>query len=201
MKYVKILGLLAVAAAALMAFAGTASATVITSPTGTVLPEDSVIHAESEESAVVGTNQVLLHNSIAEIKCDSTASFTNDHTNAAGTTTGPITSLSFTNCNSPWTVTVNTLGSLEVHSSGSYNGTLTSKGTKVTATNDSLGVNCVYETNAATGTDVGTITGGNPATLDIIASIPRIGGSFLCGGSAANWTGAYKSTGQYYIHS
>ena len=198
MKHAKALGSLATVAAALMAFAGTASATVITSPTGTVLP-NGTIHAVSEEHAVPGTKHVRLDNEVAPIECESTATFTNQHTTVSGTTTGPITSLSFTPCTNGWTVTVNTLGRLEVHKTSGYNGTLTSYGTRVTATNHNVGLSCVYETNAASGTDVGTITGGNPATLDIVASIPRVGGSFLCGGANANWTGAYVATGAYYI--
>ena len=54
MKYAKMLGLLAVAAAALMAFAGVASATTLTSPSGTTYT--STIKATSE-----GTT--TLHNS------------------------------------------------------------------------------------------------------------------------------------------
>ena len=195
MRNVRIFGLLAIIAGALMALAGSASATSITSPTGTALATGSSIHMESEEGAVPGTKKVLLHNDVADIECESTLSATYSHT-SAGRPTGNIDSLSFTNCGS-WAVTVNALGRLEVHDDGGYNGTVTSYGTKVTASG--FGINCVYETNAATGTDIGTITGGSPATLDIIASIPRVGGSFLCGPGNAGWTGNYVTTNAYYI--
>jgi ABC-type glycerol-3-phosphate transport system substrate-binding protein len=52
MKYLKILGLAAIAAAALMAFAGTASATTLTSPKGTIVKTGTVIHAVSEGHVV-----------------------------------------------------------------------------------------------------------------------------------------------------
>lgn len=202
MKYVKILGLLAVAAAALMAFAGTASATTITSPTGTVLNPggtegDVTIHAESEESAVAGTNHVRLHNGIASINCTSTAVFTFEHFSETGTPTGKIDSLTF-DCTHPWVVHVESLGSLELHHSSGYNGTLTaSAGTTVTATHTTTGAKCTYQ--STNGLHIGTITGGSPATLDISASIPRHGGSLLCGGANAAWTGAYKTTNPYYV--
>src|SRR6476660_7406358 len=66
MRYVKILGLLALAAAALMAFAVSASATTDTTPTGTVIPSATDIHAVNENG------HVKLANPIANIECAST---------------------------------------------------------------------------------------------------------------------------------
>ena len=68
MKYVKMLGLLAVAAAALMAFAGTASATTVTSGGVTYTGE---IAASAEGHAV-------LDNPIAKIECASTVAGTGE---------------------------------------------------------------------------------------------------------------------------
>lgn len=199
MKYSQILGLLAVAAAALMAFAASASATTVTSPTGTAFT--GTIHAESEEDKEVkpGTKHVLLHNSIAKIECESTVSFAVETGNGAGTTPhGTIHEIKFTNCTNGWVVHVNLTGTLEVHydhgGTGVYNGILTSSGATVTATR--LGLECKYQTNA---TQIGTLTGGSPATLKISAAIPKHGGSALCGGSTANWTGSYVTTSAYYI--
>jgi hypothetical protein len=100
--------------------------------------------------------------------------------------------LLFNNCTNEWVIDVTANGSLEVHTTstaGHGTGTLTSTGAKVTATR--AGLSCVYETNA---TPIGTVTGGTPATLAISANIPRVGGSFLCGGSTATWTGSYATT-------
>jgi hypothetical protein len=47
---------------------------------------------------------------------------------------------------------------------------------------------CVFTFN---GTQIGTLTSGNPAKLDVSsAKIPRTGGNFLCG-SSGTWTGSY----------
>lgn len=184
MKYVKMLGLLVVAAVALMAFAGSALATTVTGPGGDTTP---TIHAVNE-----GTH-VSLHNSIANIECKSTAHGEVEHY-VSGTPTGKITALSFTECTGGWVVHVDAPGSLEVHHIvGTTNGTLTSSGATVTATR--FGVSCRYATN---NTDIGTVTGhkgpNGEATLDIEANIPFHGGSFLCGGATAAWTGSYTTT-------
>ena len=65
MKYLKMLGLMAVAAAAMMAFAGSASAATLTSPAGTYAGPGTVIHAESEGHAT-------LDSPIGQIRCNST---------------------------------------------------------------------------------------------------------------------------------
>lgn len=184
MKYVKILGLLAVAAAALMAFTASASATVVTGPGGETTP---TIHAVPE------SGHVSLHNSIVNIECNSTVEGHITTHGATETASGPIDSLSFFDCTNEWVVDVNVLGTLEAHTTstaGHGAATLTSNGTKVTATR--AGLSCIYETN---NTDIGTVTGGTQATLAISASIPRVGGSFLCGGGTAQWTGNYTTTG------
>ncbi len=198
MKYVKILGLLAVAAAALMAFAASASATYVTTTTGGAVATPA-IHAVNEGGHVV------LANAIANIECSSTsegAVESHGHTVVEGETkldstpaSGNLTSLSFTGCTNSWHVTVTAAGSLSVEGTGGHNGTASSTGAKVTTTR--LGVTCNYETN---NTDIGTVTGGNPATLDISASIPiAAGSSGLCGSGNAKWSGSYSTTAALYI--
>lgn len=178
MKYVKILGLLAVAAAALMAFAGTASADVVTSPKGTVYT--GTIKAEAEGHAV-------LDNPIAKIECASTVEGKVESHGVGKSVEGKITTLDFTNCTNDWHVTVVTSGTLAVDWSSGENGSVRSSGATVEATR--FGVNCRYATN---NTAVGTVTAGTPATMDISAAIPFHSGSFLCGSGATTWTGAYK---------
>ena len=186
MKYAKMLGLLAVAAAALMAFAGVASATTLTSPAGTTYT--STIKAASE-----GTT--TLHNASLGVSVSCTASTVEGTVSKHGsgvTAGGNISTLTFTGCGAD-TVTVLANGSLEVHNiSGGTNGTLTSTGAQITIKNGSTGVSCTYTTN---GTDIGTLTSsattGKTATLDIASSIiPRTGDSILCG-SKGEWTGSY----------
>lgn len=193
MKYVKMLGVLAVAAAALMAFAGSASASNLTSPTGTTYTNTI--------TATAGAT--TLHGSFVSVTCNKSHVKGKVSQHGAGVTVkGNIEELSFTECNFP--TTVETTGSLEVHpirpkvsphttclaaDGDTCDGTLTSTGAKVTITT-SVG-SCTFTTNATPiGTVTGTSTTGSKAKLDISGTIPRTGGSFLCG-SSGTWTGSY----------
>ncbi len=187
MKYIKMLGLLAVAATALMAFAGTATASTATSPKGTVYT--GTYKAEVEGS-------VKLDGTFVTVQCNqSTIEGQVEQHGANVTTGGKITSMTFSECN--YAVTVLRNGTLEAHQTGSKgfdaDGTVTSTGLEFTL-HTSVGI-CTFTTN---NTDVGTgtltssdTTGGN-ATLDIATSkIPRTAGNFLCG-SSGSLTGSYK---------
>jgi hypothetical protein len=190
MKYVKMLGLLAVAAAALMAFAGTASATTVTGPNGETTP---TIHAVHEGS------HVILNNPIAKIECNSTVEGTVASHGAGLTVFGPIGTLNFTNCTNSWHVTVVTSGSLELHYSSPGVGTLTSSGATVTTTR--FGIVCNYATG---NTHIGAITDssitGGGATLHINAQIPiHSGSSAFCGSGASGWSGSYVTTQKLFI--
>lgn len=193
MKYIKLLGLLAVAAAALTAFAATASATTITSPTGTVYTGN--ITAESSNTSLDG--------SFVTVSCPASHVEAKVEQHGAGVTVkGKILKLSFGPGCVNGTPTVKTLGSLELHAVNSAGetctagagdtctGTLTSNGT-VVVVHTSVG-ECGFETN---GTHIGTLTPTpdtkGTAVLDINSSkIPRVSGNFLCG-SSATWTGNY----------
>ena len=177
MKYIKMLGLLAVAASALMAFAGSASATEITSSTGST--PKIIAHS---------VGHVTLHNAVGTISCNSTVEGTVTAHGAGQTASGPISSLTFTNCtNGNVHQPVAAAGSLEVHPTATTgNGTLTSSGAKVGVT--LFGVECGYST---AGTDIGEVIGGEHAVLKIKATLSRTFGSALCGGTG-NWTGEYK---------
>lgn len=201
MKYIKILGLLAVAAAAMMAFAASASATTVTGPTTDTEGKETsqsqietpTIHAVNEVTET--QKHVTLHNGIVNIECQSTVTGTVTTHGPTETTSGPISVLNFNNCTNEWVIDVKEMGSLEIHyvkpTDGNPHGwgTLTSNGATVTATR--AGLSCSYRT---VNKDIGTVTGGNPATLHIEATIERHGGSFLCGGSTAQWTGSYVTT-------
>ncbi|HEY6729776.1 MAG TPA: hypothetical protein VI039_02000 [Solirubrobacterales bacterium] len=189
MKYAKMLGLLAVAAAALMAFAGTASATQVTSPSGTLYT-----------GALTATNVggLTLHG-VADVTCNnSTVSGSIESHGASVTAKGKIGTgnLTFTNCNQH--VKVLAEGSLEAHASGGAGGgTLTSSGAEVTVEFTTIfgNVHCVFGTsNTLVGNVTAATENGTHATLDIDSSpIPVKSGSFLCG-SSAEWTGNYKVT-------
>jgi hypothetical protein len=183
MKLTKILGVVAVAAMALMAFAGTASATTLekegVKQTGAVTIKSSL---KSGTSALLSDTAGFFANTCTASNVEGTTSvFT-------GTTvSGAISALSFTSCATE-PVTVDTKGSLSVENiAGTTNGTVRSIGAKVTVPSPFGLLTCV--TAASPGTDIGTLTGvktGN-ATMDINAALN-------CGSITAKWTGTYTVT-------
>jgi hypothetical protein len=203
MKYLKIIGLAAIAAAALMAFAGSASATVLCkaneSPcsSANTYPAGTRIHAELKEG------EAVLTAGFGNIQCK--ISTIEGKTANAGSSTetvhGAIEKLTFENCNGgACTVTVLKTGELEIHtelSTSNGNGTLTAKGQEVTTNCTFFNVNyhCIWSTGT-TGTDLGTLTGGAPATLTAKeALISRTGGtSGVACGSSGKWDAVYKVT-------
>ncbi|MGN6257579.1 MAG: hypothetical protein ACTHN3_07505 [Solirubrobacterales bacterium] len=196
MKYVKALGLFALAAAALMAFAGSASATQVTSPKGTVYT--STIKAEGE-------GETTLENKSIGLKVQCEVSVVEGKVESHGTsvtTAGKISKLTYEKCTNGYIVTVLKTGTLEVHTEVSVNngnGTLTSSGAEVTI-HTPLGFSCTYTTN---NTDIGILKGSvntnKTATLEIGSSnIPRTEDSALCGTSAV-WTGSYSVVTPDYL--
>jgi hypothetical protein len=188
MKFIKMLGLLAVAAAAMMAITATASATTLTSPTGTVWTGEIKAHS----------SHTVLHGSFTDVTCTTSevAGKIDQHGNGV-TVKGNISKLTFTGCNFP--VTVKKAGSLELHAKTHTNpgvettGTVTSTGAEITI--ETSIANCIFTT---TNTDIGTFTGtedtGTTSRLDIESSnIPRTGHSIFCGANGV-WTGAYTIT-------
>lgn len=198
MKHLKMLGLAALAVAAVMAFIGasSASATVLckttpvsnSCPSGWDYPAETTIHATVEGTVhlVAGFVNDTCANGTVRGKTANTGG-------ASETVNGSIEVLTFEECTCPTTVI--TKGSLEIHwIPGSNNGTLTGRGSEVTV--NCSGVTCTYGT-AANGTDLGKATGSatdtEKATMDISATLPKLAGSFLCP-STGEWTGAYWVT-------
>lgn len=189
MKYVKILGLAAVAAMALMAFvgAGSASATTLSSTNGN-LPKGTVIHA------------TLTKGSTAILESGSTVLDTCTESTIKGTTSnetgpsveGPIEVLSWGGC----THTTDTVagGNLAITWTSGTNGTLAGKGSKVTVS--TIFGSCTYGTSE-TGTTLGEVKGGNPATIAISTTVPLIEGGFSCP-STSTWTANYTVTSATY---
>jgi len=174
MKYAKMLGLLAVAAAALMAFAGTASATVTYN--GSAYTE--TIEATSTDSRLDGSVDVACgHSTIA---CSITG----------GATEATISSLTFTECGSD-TVNIINKGSLKISSTG----TVTSVDAEVTVQlhrtvfGFPVTTHCIYATGKA-GTNVGTLEEGTDKIILSGTKIPQVSTDSGCG-SNAQWTGTY----------
>ena len=194
MKHLKMLGLAAVAAAALMAFTGanSASATVLTSPAGTMLAAGTEIHAVSEEKPVLTTT-------FKTVECNK-STVAGRVANAGGATEtvrGLVETLTFEECNC--TVKVIHKGALEIHKIGTgSNGTVVSDGATVTVNCSTIfgTVHCDYETlNTDLGTLTGSTTTGGTATMDITAVIPIEPGESdeICP-EESTWHAKYKVT-------
>jgi hypothetical protein len=178
---------LTVAAIGALVLSDAAAATTVTSNEGFT----PTIKATS-------SGHVILHgaNGIT-VECSSSLEAKIEEHGLSVTAEGWVSSLSFSSCTPrgthPTTVHVYLKDKLILHASGSGNATVTSMGMEFEATVPIAGgtISCIYTT---LGTDLGTLTGstttGGKATVDLNASIPRTGGSILCG-STGNLTGAY----------
>jgi hypothetical protein len=187
MKLSKILGVVAVAALALMAFASTASATTLyvkgVKQTGAV-----TIHAtlKSGTSALLEDEAGFFANTCTESTVHGVTSVFTGTVVSGPLTTGSA-GLSFGSCKEN-PVEVESSGSLSVEQiSGTTNGTVRSIGAAVKTPSPFGTLTCV--TGASPGTDIGTLTGvtsGN-ATMDINATLN-------CGSITARWTATYTVT-------
>jgi len=176
MKNARTWGLLMVVAAVLTAFASPASATTGTSTEGTTF----TFSAAAE-------GHLVMDNPIAKIECASAVTGKIESHGAGVTARGNLSALSFTNCTNSWHVTVVLAGWFEYHSIGSGDATVTTTGMTIEATR--VGITCRYGTSS---TDIGTLTDGTHATIDLSGALPFHGGSGLCGSGAMTWTGSYK---------
>ena len=189
MKYLKILGLAAVAAMAVMAFvgAGTASATVVCKTTASPCGSQA---SELEATLTKGGTASLQAEGITLDTCTEgkvKGSITSQ--GATVTASGPVSAANLTWGNCTQTTTTNEGGTLEVHSiSGTENGTVTAKGFVVTV--NTIFGSCTYGFGT-TAKDLGTLVGGAPATLAIEASVPRISGPCP---ATATWKANYTVT-------
>lgn len=185
MPYIRHLGLAAMALAALTGFAGTASATILTSPSGTVYTGE--ILAENEGAFTVESSFIGMVNCTeSKIKLKLESAGTN--VTAAGKiseficTGGSVTS------------PVVKPGTLEFHGTTTTgNGTVTWNGGEMVLHNTLAGTCTLVTSN----TDIGTLTGSNVtkgnAKLDVSGVALRTNGSAFCGESAT-WTVSYKVT-------
>lgn len=190
MKSLKMLGLALLAASALMAFAGTnsASATELTCGPSLCLV-NAVFHWASKGKAVLDAP-------FGNVECEMTMA---GHVTVPGssTTTAEVelTEVNWSNCGADNYQTLRP-GKLIIHTaetSNNHDGTVTWSGAEWTT--EHVGTHCIFGTNA---TDIGRLTGsanmaGETSILDISATIPRVGGrSGVFCGSSAPWTGSLK---------
>jgi hypothetical protein len=193
MNYVKVLGLVAFALVAMLAFAGSATATTLTSPSGSTY---------TGAFKVVSEGEITLENPLGKFVCTWGQEGKVEAHGPAVTARGKISTATFTGCSVMRPFSVLSPGSLEFHTdseSADGNGTVTLVGFEITIVFN--GVPCTYGT--AAGLDLGTLTGskttGSKATIDTGSiSIPRTAGSLLCGESAP-LTGSFAVATPSYL--
>ncbi len=198
MKYLKMLGLAAIAVMGLMAVLGasTASATeldkVTADGTKDALKVGDTIHITS----TTGTSLTYTDTSSNPIDTCKEGTWHGTVTNAGGPTSTVVigvTSLTWGGCTQ--TTTTITNGELEVHTiANTDNGTVTGKGT--TWTTNVFGVSCRYGTGS--GTDLGEMTGVTKSTEHAIIHLNAIINEqepkqFLCP-DTGKWVGTYTIT-------
>lgn len=197
MKYVKMIGLAAVAAMALMAFAGagTASASVLCK-NGTNPCTEPYANGTTISASLEGETAVLRNTESSIVNTCTGSSVTGALENGSGTATakGKVETkgLTFSNCIDTPTETV-TPGEIEIHATDDKgNGTVTAKG--VTVTMPLFGVVCGF--TAGGGVDLGTYTE-STKTIHITAVVNKdpnhSPGGFLCP-STAVWEANYVIT-------
>jgi len=185
MKYVKMLGLAALSAMALMAFASTASATTLekegVTQTGAV-----TINAHLAS----GTGVLFGNTSSSWVVICTTSSFSGTTSTFTGTPTGTVSALTFEGC-TPRNVTVHSNGKLFVEQiKKTTDGTVSSEEAEITVQTPPFGVYVNCKTNA--GTDIGTLVGtaSGHATIEINSALN-------CAGPIATslvWRGTYTVT-------
>jgi len=188
MKHLKMLGLAAMAAAALMAFAGasTASATTLTNGT-TAMKFGDGIHANNSGTVTLTTR-------FKNIEC-SGSTLGGAILSAGGAGQGvsvSVSSLTWSGCNCE----VKTLagGILTITGGGTNSGFIMGGGAEITAQcNGTIfgNVHCIYATIA---TELGSIHGGMGATINISgaagAHLTPLNTSFLCN-ELTSWDATY----------
>jgi hypothetical protein len=188
MKNLKNLGVLALMAIGLMAIAGTASADYVSTTTGGAA-QTPTIHATNENG------ELVFSNAIANIECSSTSEGTVANHGPGKAISTNLNVLEITGCTNSWQTTTVSPGARSITWISGHNGTVVSNGALIHATR--FGVPCNYETK---NTQLGTVTGGNPATFHIEAAIPiAAGSSELCGSGNAKWKGSYVATSALYV--
>lgn len=197
MKYIKVFGLVAAAATALVAFAGVgpASATVLCKATETPCSESNLVHTSAEIDADVEPPSLFETTSGVIIESCAGGTLKATVTNQGGATatvTGAITSsnITWTGCEAGG-LNATQSGELEIHYiEGTDNGTLTGKGfgLKLAIT----GSECIYSPSSKV--ELGVVTGGatNPK-IDIHTVLFESNGNFTCLESLV-WIASYRIT-------
>ena len=174
MKYLKVLGPVAMAVAALVVFAASASATVLTSPAGSTYT--GTVQAETE-------GEMIIHEPFVESRCKSKFLWEPTSHGPASTVKGPVNTFDVTECSGGTLVVPVKLGTFELHTrtgSADGDGTLTWTGAEITYLTSPPVLDCLYGLESQNA-DVGIVTGskktGGTAKVDMAATLIRVGGA------------------------
>lgn len=198
MRYLKMLGLAAVAAAALTVILGanSASAAVLCSTTADPCPAGQTWPAGLTLDWSIPSGGSVLQTDTEGGTLDTCTTSTMNWviTNPGGSTstvTGTDEETTFSGCTFP-TKTLK-LGKWEIHKiAGTSNGTVTSDEVTETTINTVFFGSCIY--GVTPGTDLGTITEGKPAILHINAVTEKFTGSNFACPETDRWTATYTLT-------
>ncbi len=196
MRYLKILGLAAVAAAALMAFAGagTASADELCTEAAveSMCPEGKLL--TTLEVSQVGSSNLKTTGGTTLATCSGASLHIGGITQGSGVS--PIVAdeveIGWSGCST--TFDTLTGGTVKFEAGGGGGTTVTSIGAEWTTT--LFGVSCTYGTGA-TGTDLGEI--GTSGSVSFSKTISKTAGSGLCP-STAKWEAAFQVTNHSAFH-
>ena len=194
MKYIKMLGLAAMAAAALMAFAGAGTASadeLCKNLTGSACEQANAISS-------VNVGNVTLTTTFKNVVCEESKVAGSVTEQGAGKTIlGNITTLDFSKCNCEVKVLKNgTLSATNI--AGTDNGTVSSNGAEVTVFCEKTIVGAVHCIYATTNTHLGVLTGSKKVEETAVlhaeeAEIPRLKTDFICA-EKAKWDATYSVT-------
>lgn len=205
-KQLKVLGLMVVAAAALMATvgAGTASATFTSlckAPTTTgglpicegnhLYPAGTNVHAVLE----AGT-KLNIATPVGLVECKKATLGVTTEQQTAKPLGAIVNALTFNECEDegePVDVTAVKNGTLDIEIIDlpvwTHNGTLTLTGTEIRVLWTFTGAECFYDPG-----HTGILTGGPMATIDWFGTLIKTNGNILCPEGNANWNGAFTVT-------
>jgi hypothetical protein len=183
------LATVAVGVIVVMAFTASASATAITVPTGTTSTPS--IHFVNDGG------HVEFESSTFSAGCTITSEWKTEQHGAGLTVKGSVKSLAFSGCTGAETLQIDSAGTFEIHWTSAYNGTLTWSGLTTTTTNHMIfgDIVCRYVLKNL----IGTITGGNPATVHLEGILSLHGGVYggFCGQEMKIHGNLYSTTNLY----
>jgi hypothetical protein len=195
MKFLKILGLAVVAAAAITAFLGVGSASATVLCKATTTPCGANVYSGTLNTSLAASTSAVFKDTSGNTLNSCTGSALKSEIKESGGASKPVvvgtTELTFSGCSATTTV-INPTATLEInHVAGTDNGAVEGKGEL--SVKIKVGSNdCVFAIGSSL-REFGTFTGGNPAAIDVHTVLPYVSGGFFCPNDVT-WEGKYNVT-------